>query len=149
MRELRTEVEINAPVAPVWDALMDFKGFSDWNPFIQGIQGLAVEGQRLQVQIVAPGGQSMTFQPTVTQVKSEREFRWLGHFGIPGLFDGEHIFELESLENQCTKFIHRECFRGILVPLFWGMLNSQTRQGFEQMNRSLKQYVERERDILG
>ena len=143
MNELRTEIEINAPAAFIWDVLLNFGLFPTWNPFIQSIQGQAIKGQRLRVHIAQPGGQTMTFRPRVTQVSVGREFRWLGHFGIPGLLDGEHIFELESLGKQHTQLIHRECFRGVLVPVFWRTLNSQTRQGFEEMNQSLKQYVER------
>ena len=38
----------------------------------------------------------MTFKPTVLAVHPERELRWLGRFILPGLFDGEHSFRIES-----------------------------------------------------
>ncbi len=142
MKELRTEIEINASVEAVWEVLMDFDAFPTWNPFIQSISGKATEGSGLNVRIVPPGGQAMTFHPKVTQVRAGCEFRWLGHLGMPGIFDGEHIFQLEALADQRTKFVQRECFRGLLLPLFWKTLNSKTRTGFEQMNQSLKHRVE-------
>ena len=142
MKELRTEIEIDASVEAIWEVLMDFEAFPAWNPFIQSISGKATEGSCLNVRIVPPGGQAMTFRPTVTHVRVGRELRWLGHLGMPGLLEGEHIFELEALAEERTKFVQRECFRGLLLPLFWKTLNSKTRQGFEQMNQSLKQRVE-------
>jgi hypothetical protein len=38
--------------------------------------------------------------------------------------------------------VHREEFRGILVPLLWGSLEVKTKKGFEAMNLALKQRAE-------
>ena len=40
MKELRTEIEINAPAERVWQILTDPAHFSDWNPFIHMPAGL-------------------------------------------------------------------------------------------------------------
>ena len=108
-------------------------------------EGEVREGARLRIRIEPPGGKGMVFKPTVTRVVPAREFRWLGHLLFPGLFDGEHIFEiLPSAENR-IRFIHREKFRGLLVPLLWGGLEVNTRRGFEAMNAALKKRAEAER----
>ena len=86
----------------------------------------------------------MTFTPTVTRVEPERAFRWLGRLLLPGIFDGEHIYEITPLEENRVRFVQRENFRGILVSLFWKNLDTQTRQGFEAMNAALKQRAENE-----
>ena len=39
----------------------------------------------------------MTFRPEVLRCEPGRELRWLGHFLVPGLFDGEHAHLLEGL----------------------------------------------------
>ena len=143
MKELRTEVEIKSSAKIIWKILMDFDKYPSWNPFIQSISGQSIEGTFLDVSIAPPGKKSMTFRPKVTKVRVGREFRWLGHLGIPGIFDGEHIFELEPLSEQRTKFVQRECFRGMLLPMIWKMLDGNTRKGFEEMNQSLNQHIER------
>lgn len=84
----------------------------------------------------------MTFKPTVIILESKNEFSWLDSLVIPGIFDGEHIFQLEQINNTKMKFIHRENFSGYLVPLLWKSLNSDTRRGFEEMNKVLKEKVE-------
>lgn len=63
-----------------------------------------------------------------------------------GLFDGEHIFELVDLGDGTTKFLHREQFRGILVPLLWKQLDTATRQAFVDMNTALKQRAEQQNE---
>jgi hypothetical protein len=55
-----------------------------------------------------------------------------------GLFDGEHYFILEPLEDGKTKLTHGETFSGILVPLFAKTLQ-KTERGFMRMNQDLNE----------
>jgi len=142
MRELRTEIEINGTMDHVWKVLTDFNSFSEWNPFIKNIEGDLKVGAQLKVLMEPPNGKAMTFKPVVKILEPNTEFRWLGSLLIPGIFDGEHIFQLEQINDNKIKFIHRENFSGFLVPLLWKSLNSNTRQGFEEMNKALKEKVE-------
>lgn len=80
----------------------------------------------------------MTFRPTVLKAEPNRELRWLGHLLIPGLFDGEHIFTIEPLGANRVRFVQREIFTGLLVPLLASGLDTDTRRGFEEMNQALK-----------
>jgi hypothetical protein len=117
---------------------MDFEKYPEWNPFIKSIKGQAVEGAKIVVKMEPPDAKGMTFKPIILRINPEKEFRWLGHLFIKGLFDGEHIFELIVKQNGITTFIQREIFKGILVPLFKNMLDNNTREGFELMNQQLK-----------
>jgi hypothetical protein len=67
-----------------------------------------------------------------------------GHLLFPGLFDGEHIFIIEPLAAGGVRFIQREIFTGLLVPLFAHQLDTETRRGFEDMNHALKLRAEGE-----
>ena len=102
MKEIRTEIEIDAPVNEVWSILTDFSRHAEWNPFIRGISGELRRGAQLQVNLGPPGKRAMKFKPIVQLVEPEKAFRWLGHLFIPGLFDGEHIFELETAGINAT-----------------------------------------------
>ncbi len=144
MKELRTAIEINASADTVWAILTDLSQFAAWNPFMPEAEGEIREGARLRVRIAPPGGKAMTFKPTVTRVEPGREFRWLGHLLLPGLFDGEHIYEIAPLAEGGVRFVQREEFRGVLVPLLWKSLETNTRQGFEAMNAALKKRAEEE-----
>lgn len=141
MREIRTEIEIAASPADVWRVLTDLASFSKWNPFVRSIEGALAEGERLRVRLAPPGSSGMTFRPTVLRVAEPREFRWLGHLLMPGLFDGEHIFELEDLGGK-TRFVQREEFRGILAGPMLKALRDKTHRGFISMNQALRERVE-------
>jgi hypothetical protein len=61
---------------------------------------------------------------------------------VPGLFDGEHMFEIEELDPDRVLFIQREVFKGLLVPLLARSLDRDTQRGFEEMNRALRERAE-------
>ena len=137
--EIRTQIDIDAPPDRVWSILSDFPGHSDWNPFIITIEGEATEGTDLIITVDPPEGEPMSFEPTVLVVRPGEELQWLGQLVLPRVFDGRHVFELEPLDDgERTRFHHYEKFRGLLVPLLWNSLNTDTRRGFEMMNRALK-----------
>ena len=143
MQEIRTEIEINAPVVTVWSILTDFSRHAEWNPFIREISGELRRGAQLQVNLGPPGKRAMKFKPIVQSVEPEKAFRWLGRLFIPGLFDGEHIFELETAGKNTTRFIQREKFNGILVGIFRKSLDTDIKSGFITMNEALKREAEK------
>lgn len=142
MKSIRTDIHIEASPETVWQVLTDFSRYPDWNPFIPRAEGEIREGARIEVRIEPPGGQGMTFRPTVQRVVPHGELRWLGRLWVPKLFDGEHIFELHP-EDGGTRFVQRENFSGLLVPVLGGTMESATRRGFDAMNRALKEEAER------
>lgn len=142
MKELRSEIEIQAPAERVWQLLTDFASFPQWNPFIRQASGNIRVGERLEVHIQPSGASGMRFRPTVLKAEPNRELRWLGHLLIPGFFDGEHIFTIEPLGEGRVRFTQREIFTGLLVPLFARGLDTDTRRGFEDMNQTLKARAE-------
>ena len=142
MKELRTEIEIGAPAERVWQILTDFASYPEWNPFVRRISGEAQEGTQLEVYLQPSGARGMTFRPTILKAEPSRELRWRGKLFIQGLFDGEHVFEIEQLAENRVRFVQRESFRGLLASLLLRMLENDTRRGFEEMNAALKARTE-------
>ena len=141
MRELRREIEVEAPPGRVWAVVIDFAAYPDWNPFIRRISGELLEGARLEVRIEPPEARATTFRPTVRAVEANRELRWLGRLLVHGIFDGEHSLRIEPLDGGRSRFVQSERFSGVLVGLVKGTL-AKTEAGFEQMNTALKARVE-------
>ena len=138
MREIRN---IDAGAERVWAILTDFAAYPEWNPFIPRLGGTPREGARLDVRVEPPDGRGMNFKPVVLVADAGRELRWVGRLFVPRLFDGEHIFVIEPNE-QGVRFVQREEFSGILVPLIWRSFAGSTRRGFEAMNAALKARAE-------
>lgn len=143
MRELVAEIEIQAPAERVWEVLANFERYAEWNPFLRRASGGIAVGARLRVFMQPSGTRGITMKPRIIKIEPQRELRWLGHLFVPGLFDGEHAFIIEALGPGRVRFIQREMFTGILVPLFSPMLDKDTKRGFLEMNSALKTQAEK------
>ncbi len=147
MKEIKTLIHIHAPAEVVWNILMDFTSWPEWNPFITSIERSGQEKNRLQVTMQLPGSHKpFKASPVIIHLEEKREFRWLGRIGFRGIFDAEHYFILEELPSGSTSLTHGELFSGILPPLMGGTLQ-KTEQGFKQMNMALKKRCERRAGI--
>ncbi len=140
--QLKTQIAINATPQKVWSVLTNFANYPIWNPFIKELTGNVTVGSKIKARLQPEGQKGMVFTPKVLVFETNKKFSWQGHFIIPGLFDGEHIFELIDNGNGTTTFIQRENFKGILIPMLKKMIDGPTKQGFEAMNQKLKELAE-------
>jgi hypothetical protein len=131
------QTTIGASPDRVWGILTDFAAYPDWNPFVRAISGDLRTGSQLIVRIAPSGGAGMTFKPVVTELREAAVLEWLGHFIIPGIFDGRHRFELAAVSDGTTSFTQSETFSGIMIPFVSSMLKD-TEHGFGAFNEALK-----------
>ena len=140
VRVLDTYIDINAPPQRVWEVLIDFPAWREWNPFIPSITGKLEAGERLQITVSPPGMKSMQFKPEVFAVRPGKEIIWDGNF-LLFVYRGDHAILLEPLPSGGTRFRQCERFWGPMV-LFMGRMFQPTEQGYHQMNHALKRRVE-------
>lgn len=141
---LKTEIIINVPVEKVWEALVDFQKYDQWNQFIPRVEGELALGSVLKVKIKVPNEKVKNYKVSVQKIIKNEIFGWLGHFLIPNIIDGHHSFQLKVIDENSTLLIHEEYFKGLLVPFVWNSyLNTKLRSGFEILNLGLKKYLEK------
>ncbi len=143
MKEIKTEIIINASANKVWEVLTNFEAYPNWNPFIIEIllEGTLVEGAQLQNTMLNKGKKNV-FKPVVTQLTKTHRFEWLGKLPL-GMFSGRHYFILEELDVHQTRLIHGEKFSGWLMPLLMRMIGEDTMKNFQAMNKALKVVAEK------
>ncbi len=140
--EIRTEIQIDASAERVWAILIDFDAYPAWNPFIRRISGEPRRGRTLHVRLEPPGTRAVTLRATVLNAQPQRELRWLARLLVPGIFDGEHVLEIEPLDGGSIRFVQRERVIGLAVPLLQRFFEPSARAGFEAMNEALKSRAE-------
>lgn len=149
MRSLHAEIEIEAPAERVWQVLSDLESYSQWNPFLQRVSGVLEPDEYLRVFIKPPGAWGMTIKPRVIAVEESAGFSWIGHILFRGIFDGEHYFIIDPLDESRCRFVQGELFTGLLaIPILW-LIRQGTRRGFQAMNQALKVRVESDCDSEG
>jgi hypothetical protein len=144
MTEIRTDVEIDASAERVWEVLRAFDRYPEWNPTMR-IGGRANPGAHLLVELRMPGMSPRQFRPTVTSVQRGPDvwaFGWVGHLWVEGLFDGEHSFRIEPIDDAHSRVVHAERFEGVLAGAIVRLYGDRFREGFERMNAALKTRVE-------
>ncbi|MEU6093115.1 SRPBCC domain-containing protein [Streptomyces sp. NPDC047085] len=141
MRRISCDIHIQARPEQVWAVLTDFDRFHEWNPFLVEATGRPQPGTRLSLRFRLPdSGTEMVFKPTVLTSEPHRVLRWRGRFGVKGIFDGLHSFELTPVDGG-THLVQMETFTGVLVP-FTRSVITQSDVGFQRLNEALKERVE-------
>ena len=141
MKELCTEIEIQASPEKVWQILTNLDKWPAWNPFIHHAIGIAKVGEKVDITFKS-GSKEMTLHCTVVKVEPNKELRWKYHIALPILFSGEHSFIIEQVESNKVRFIDREIFNGLLVSSQAKDIDTNSRQGFEAMDKALKARAE-------
>ncbi len=139
--EISAEATIEGTPEEVWTVLSDFAAYGDWNPGMEEVEGQAVVGSRLRIVFKLKGDRTMRMRPTVLAAEPGRELRWIGRLLMPGIFDGEHRFEIHPDGPDRVRFVQGERFRGLLVPFLRKMIEVDTLQTFEAVNAALSRRV--------
>lgn len=142
MSEIVTQVEIDATAERVWEVLTNFAAYHEWNSVFWPEKGEVKSGAELRVCIQMPGWLKITFRPTVLKAEPCRELSWIGRLPIR-LLEGKHSFTIVPLERNRVRFVHREVYAGILVPIYMRVMGGWLRRAYEKMNREFKLRAER------
>jgi hypothetical protein len=138
MKELTSEIEIEAPPETVWRVLTDFDAYHEWNPIEIEMKGRPVIGTVLEHTSKLPGNRPMKFRPTIMEVEPGRALAWDGRLFLPRLFDVRHQFALEPAGEGRTRLRQSEQFRGMLIPFVGGTLR-KTQEAFGIANHAIKE----------
>jgi hypothetical protein len=142
MPSLYAEIEINASRATVWQALVRKQEWFYWNTFLYDLESDRpfTRGQEVLLSLRRLEGEGETeIKPRITVLQPEICLGW--SYSAPG-YRSEHIFELQEVGRNRTKYLHRERISGALSRMFLFFIRQDEQQGLQRMARQLKRYVE-------
>ena len=141
MKENRNEIEIQSTPERVWEVLTDLDKYPEWNPLLCRAEGKLAVGEKVNLT-ARSASNDMNLLCTVAAVEPKRQFSWKFHVVLPFLFRGEHIFKIEPIDEHKVRFIDREVFHGLLVPLQAKNLETNGKPAMIVMGKALKERVE-------
>jgi len=144
MISARVDVELERPLAEVFESLVNFADYPRWNPFVVKVEGAdrAVLGAQLKFHVRWPGGGSATSGEVVTRVNppsadgntAEVVWRFTGLLPALGLVRAERVQRLTRVSPTRTRYESEEVFHGLLtafIPL------AKVQAGFEAQARAM------------
>lgn len=140
MREIKGGIEIDAPVQVVWNQVVDFPSYKDWNPFMVKMDGELREGGQFVCIVMPPGRKNTNLRSTLATIKPEKELLFHST-AMGGLMKDDHLMTVESIGEGRTRFFQSIAFRGLLASLAGGTIKD-CEKGIEEMNKVLKERCE-------
>jgi hypothetical protein len=137
---VRVERLIPAPRRLVWDVLVDFQRYPDWNPFTVGVHTTGRVGDPVRLDVVL-GGRRMTMRERMRVNEPLQRIGWGLHLLGGVLLDCTRVQELQDAGDGSTRYVCHESFRGLSVPLFFRHYRAPMQAGFEACAEALEQRV--------
>jgi len=144
VRITHSEIEIDTPADRVWTELTNFSLYPSWNTYIQSIVGEVKEGNTAFLTEQAPGEKAVMIKVTFSKVVANSELRWKAGLKLPGVLEGERIFQLVKVSDKKTRFVHDDQLSGALSDMAKiGDIMAKHLEGMKTMNTILKQRCEK------
>jgi hypothetical protein len=137
-KTLASQIDVDVSPARVWGVLTDLGAYPEWNPFIVRAEGRIEVGSRLSLRMQPVGARAVSLRPTVLEAVEGGHLRWRGQLWMRGIFDAEHDFRVEALDEGRSRLTQNERFTGLLAPVMARSLDRHTLPAFQAMNAALK-----------
>lgn len=142
MQIIESRIEIHAPKKLVWDVLIDFEQYHQWNPFTPKVVCDFKIGNPVELHVdMKQNGKTSIQKEELLWIKNEESIAW----GITSYFPvrTERAQILQSLGSEKTSYYTYDKFWGILVPLvMWGY-RTDIQKGFDAVGEGLKSHCEK------
>jgi uncharacterized protein YndB with AHSA1/START domain len=140
-RTIRAEALIEAPRERVWQVLVDFPRYAEWNPFTPEVRARLEVGASVDMRVRLWSGLRHQREYVRRVVPGER-LCWGMHMGAAWLVRAERCQWLEALDGDRTRYVTEDRIAGWLTPLVLALYGRSMQRGFEGVAQGLKGRVE-------
>ena len=134
-------MEIEAPAERVWDILVDFERYGEWNPFTTRVEAGLEIGSPVMLHVTL--GWLKRKQPErIETVEPPHLLAWGVTMGARFLLVARREQRLEALGANRCRYLTTDETRGLLTPLVALLFGGLIRQGFNEMATALKARAE-------
>jgi hypothetical protein len=140
-QRIATQIDIAAPIARVWQLLIDLDGYAGWNSYLVKVTGVADAGAIIRVHAAASPDGGIIEQDVAVLEAAFPVMRWEGGLPDKAQFRGDHRFELVAHGDGC-RFLHSEDFTGTLAATIIAAHGARIAANFAIFNQCLKAAAE-------
>jgi len=140
-KSVHHEIIIQANPDEIWNVLTNMEAYPEWNPTMELLEGSIDEGTKVRYKFTQDENTSSEIDATVYKALTNELLNQKG--GIPLVLTFNHKYLLKQTENNTTKVIIHEDYRGIGVN-FWDP--QPVEEAYKRLNLALKERVEKTTD---
>jgi hypothetical protein len=115
-REYHDSVVIEAPRKQIWNALIDFAHYGEWNPYITAASGRVAAGGTITLRLREGDGELETREAEILILRPPRKLEWRSRMVAPGILDRERIFRVIPLAPGRYQVRHDLRVEGLASP---------------------------------
>lgn len=132
-------VEIDAPAAYVWEVLVDYPRYPEWNPFTVRVDTTLVIGDPIDLYLPNPDGTDGTFlnREFIRVVDAPHHLRYDTADEMPGLFAARDQW-VEPLGTDRCAYRTTDAMSGELAAWVVETNGPWVKAGFDEMAAALK-----------
>lgn len=136
-------IEINAPAQTVWDILVDFKKYPEWNAFSIKAEATFKIGEPVVLYIARDNGKVMKNNFVLEVFEPPHELAWrLPKIIHKRLFNAYREQTVSSIDdNRCT-YTTRDTFAGWIAGSIYKSQGAWVKDNFQKVGASLKARAE-------
>lgn len=142
MRAYRAEAHILAPPDAVWNVLVDFPAYPDWNPFTRTVTCTGALGTPVRMRVHMRGLLTLTQVETLHLWERPTRLGWKLDIGARWLLWAERVQSLTPLPDGTTRYVTVDEIGGLLGPLVHLLFGAAVQAGFDGVAAGLKARVE-------
>jgi uncharacterized protein YndB with AHSA1/START domain len=136
-------VEIEAPAAFVWDVLVDYPSYPEWNPYTIAVETSLELGDRIDLTLPNPDGSDDTIlnREFIRVVDPPHHLRYDTGEEYPGLLGMRDQYITELGSDRCTYYTTDQ-LSGELADLVMELNGDWIKAGFDSVANALKTRAE-------
>ncbi len=142
MALVRASIVIDAPAERIWQILLDFERYGEWNPFTPRVESTLQPGAPVHLHVRLRGERLSHRVEYVTAVEPERRLAWRMQLGPRFLLAAERRQLLEPAGAGQTCYVSEDEITGWLTPLVMRLFGVAMQRGFEDVAQALKKRAE-------
>jgi hypothetical protein len=141
--KIATEVAVQASPDKIWNTLIDFAAYPEWNRFLKSVRGQAVPDAVLDVDLQYYGKSLEKKTGRVTGLIPPKYFSWSWKHKFGAWFlAAEHVFRVKQTESGKVIFFQEMYYTGLGLKFRRREVEHTVRLSLEKLNDDLKHRLE-------
>jgi hypothetical protein len=141
--KIATEIMLQAPPEKIWNTIIDFPTYPEWNRFLKAVRGQAVPDAPLEVDIHYYGKDVQKQSGVVTGLIAPKYFSWVWkHKWGPWFLSAEHVIRLKDKEDGRTVFFQEMYYTGLGLKFRRRDMEHMAKLSMGKLNDDIKDRVE-------